>query len=241
MDWRYLSMLSSNFARSLTLALLLLQVTTGHTVCLKRMIIGQNQFAEATARKEIDILVRLSGNSGIVTYIGSSIVEQPARGRDAYIIMEFCSGGHLFGALQRMASENRLFSPSEASRLMVQVAAGVRVLHSQTPPVAHRDLKLENVLLTADGECKLCDFGSAAVGPQCVQSASERSKEEEFIEKNTTLWYRAPEMCDLFSLPRDGLLDEAVDIWALGCIFYAVLFLVHPFQVRKKDLFNQLP
>ena len=94
-------------------------------------------------------------------------------------------GGHLFGALQRMASENRFFSPSEASRLMVQVAAGVRVLHSQTPPVAHRDLKLENVLLTADGECKLCDFGSAAVGPQCVQSASERSKEEEFIEKNT--------------------------------------------------------
>jgi cyclin G-associated kinase len=207
-----------------------MDVATGRAVCLKRMIIGSNQSAEDTARKEIRLMQQLSGNPEIVTYFGSSVVEHGSS-KDAYIVMEFCQSGHLFGVLQKMASENRLFPPREAARLMAQVAAGLRVLHAQTPPVAHRDIKLENILVTAENACKLCDFGSAAVGAQSVKSQSERSTQEELIEKNTTQMYRAPEMCDLFSLPRNGTLDEAVDIWALGCVFYAMLFLVHPFQV----------
>ena len=136
-----------------------MDVATGRAVCLKRMIIGSNQSAEDTARKEIRLMQQLSGNPEIVTYFGSSVVEHGSS-KDAYIVMEFCQSGHLFGVLQKMASENRLFPPREAARLMAQVAAGLRVLHAQTPPVAHRDIKLENILVTAENACKLCDFGS---------------------------------------------------------------------------------
>lgn len=39
--------------------------------------------------------------------------------------------------------------------------------------------------------------------------------------------YRAPEMCDLY---MRSVLTEKTDVWALGCIFYALCFLKHPFQ-----------
>lgn len=39
--------------------------------------------------------------------------------------------------------------------------------------------------------------------------------------------YRAPEMVDLY---QREILTEKTDIWALGCIFYALCFLSHPFQ-----------
>jgi hypothetical protein len=43
------------------------------------------------------------------------------------------------------------------------------------------------------------------------------------IEKNTTQMYRSPEMCDLFSVSDLG---EEVDIWALGGLFFAMLYQV---------------
>ena len=213
-------------------------VATGRALCLKRMILGGNPTAEATARKEILLMSRLSGSPGIVTFFGSSLVEHGggagARGGcEAYIVMEYCRGGHLLNVLQRMAAENRSFQVKDAAALMSQVVEGLRVLHAQSPAIAHRDVKLENILVedSSNGALKLCDFGSAAVGPQDVSSASSRAVQEEVIEKSTTQAYRAPEMCDLYGTPRDGQLDEAVDIWALGCVFYTMLFLVHPFQV----------
>jgi len=120
----------------------------------------------------------------------------------------------------------------EACDLMLQITAAVAVLHSQQPPVAHRDLKLENVLVMGGGAghgltLKLCDFGSCSVGPQSLKSQEERCHQEEVVEKNTTQMYRAPEMVDLYACSE---LDESVDVWALGGVFFALLYHVHPFQ-----------
>lgn len=60
-----------------------------------------------------------------------------------------------------------------------------------------------------------------------MRNPKEREAAEEVIAKETTQMYRAPEMCDTY---MRQVLTEKTDIWALGCILYALCFLVHPFQ-----------
>lgn len=74
---------------------------------------------------------------------------------------------------------------------------------------------------------KLCDFGSVSHTPQTYLSSQERENVQEIINRTTTQMYRAPEMCDLYF--RNSLTDKT-DIWALGCIFFSLCFLKHPFQ-----------
>lgn len=75
-----------------------------------------------------------------------------------FIVMEACSGGELF---QQVESVGQL-GEERARRLGRGVVAGVTFMHSCG--VAHRDLKLENLLLDRpDGDVKICDFGLAHV------------------------------------------------------------------------------
>lgn len=78
---------------------------------------------------------------------------------------------------------------------MREIVNGVKHMHQIG--IAHRDLKIENVLLMGD-KWKLCDFGSASTEILDYSSASKQqiSKSMESFEKNTTLMYRPPEMMD---------------------------------------------
>ena len=44
-------------------------------------------------------------------------------------------------------------------RVLLQTARGMCYLHAQQPPILHRDLKSQNLLITAEWDVKLCDFG----------------------------------------------------------------------------------
>jgi AP2-associated kinase len=93
-------------------------------------------------------------------------------------------------------------------------------------------LKIENVLLE-NKKFKLCDFGSSS--NQSLDFSKIKRNEyyiyEEIFEKNTTLMYRPPEMCDLY---QQYIVNEKVDIWMLGCIVYTLCFYKHPFQDSSK-------
>mmetsp|Transcript_3532 Transcript_3532/g.2566 ORF Transcript_3532/g.2566 Transcript_3532/m.2566 type:complete len:143 (-) Transcript_3532:6-434(-) len=81
-----------------------------------------------------------------------------------YIVLEYCAGGDLFHYLDK-----RDFKVTEdlARHIAHQIAAAIYYLHSYG--IAHRDLKLENILMTDStdqAELKLVDFGlSKMVGP----------------------------------------------------------------------------
>jgi len=141
--------------------------------------------------------------------------------------------GSLFDYMEKR-QHNRLTEP-EIIGIFLQIAKGVKALHSMNPPHAHRDLKIENVLF--DGKTfKLCDFGSVSADvvdfayfytlSRTLPRELHHTKIEEF-EKRTTITYRAPEMCDPFLRFK---VDQKVDIWMLGCILFALAFYKHPFQ-----------
>ena len=192
---------------------------------LKRCDVQRSESMD-TVKKEISVLENFAGPY-IVKYMGAEIITtKVGNHRQALVLLEFCPGGHL---LDRLLARNGSFLPMEVIyRIFGQLLMGVGSLHAHNPPTVHRDLKLENVLFGADGNVRLCDFGSCETsGCVPLKCSVDRANAEEVLAKETTQMYRAPEMCDLFL--RDEL-TEKTDIWALGCIYFALCYLIHPFQ-----------
>ena len=105
-------------------------------------------------------------------------------------------------------------------------------MHSQQKPIAHRDIKIENIL--KKGNCfKLCDFGSATETTIDPKKCEKNYLLDQFssFDKFTTFMYRPPEMCDQYCKYN---INEKVDVWMLGCVLYTILFKKHPFQEAQK-------
>mmetsp|Transcript_17788 Transcript_17788/g.29455 ORF Transcript_17788/g.29455 Transcript_17788/m.29455 type:complete len:758 (-) Transcript_17788:78-2351(-) len=179
------------------------------------------------AQQEIDVMRSIPPHPLIVQCLASSSVRSSEKPNETevYMLLELCSGGHLVEIIERRAG--RKFTPAELLPIFHQVCLSVAHLHSQMPPIAHRDLKVENVIRSENGDYKLCDFGSCTTRAKRYMNRAEMLEEEERIQRFSTMMYRAPEMCDMY---RKDLINEKVDIWALGCVLYTMVFFKHPFQ-----------
>ena len=74
--------------------------------------------------------------------------------------------------------------PDLVLRVFYQTCRAVQHMHKQKPPIIHRDLKVENLLLSDQGMLKLCDFGSATTTthyPDSSWSAIQRSLVEDEV------------------------------------------------------------
>ncbi|OON18071.1 DnaJ domain protein [Opisthorchis viverrini] len=154
-------------------------------------------------------------------------------GTEFLIVTELCKGGQLSQYLPTPRHE-RPFSSEVIAQVMHQTCRAVQHMHNQCPPVMHRDLKIENLLLSEDFVIKLCDFGSASTTsytPDTSWSALQRLTVQEELEKFTTPMYRAPEMLDLY---QNYPIGTAADIWALGCILFYLSCTYHPFEDAAK-------
>lgn len=138
-----------------------------------------------------------------------------------FFVMEYASGGDL---LHLMKKKGRL-SESQARNIFVQLIRGLKFIHSKR--ILHRDIKLDNVLLTDnDGElkAKICDFGvSRNVGDG-----------EVINEQCGTPAYIAPEI-----IKKKGYKDFGADIWSLGVLLYAMVMGAMPFKANDIDGLHQ--
>ena len=119
------------------------------------------------------------------------------------IVLEYFPAGDLKQFLQLYPDP--LVPEGAAVKVLAQIATALATLHSQNPPIAHRDLKPDNVLVDAkNNRVVLSDFGLAA----------EVAEGRPFARAGTPL-YLAPETV----AGRGG---KEADLWALGCIAYAL-------------------
>lgn len=117
------------------------------------------------------------------------------------------------------------FTEKEVLHIFCDIAEAVSRLHHCQTPIIHRDLKIENILQTDDGDFVLCDFGSATARVLNPKTHGTTSVEEE-VRKYTTLSYRAPEMVDFYTGEN---ISTKADIWAMGCLLYKLMFFTLPF------------
>jgi hypothetical protein len=134
-------------------------------------------------------------------------------GGHPYLAMEFVPGGTL---AERIRQGGPL--PARAATELVAKLAGA-VAHAHSRGIVHRDIKPLNVLLTAEGEPRLTDFGLAKVG-RADQNLSATG------QVLGTPAYMAPEQ----AAGKVHEVGTAADVYALGAVLYDVLTGRPPFQ-----------
>jgi len=129
-----------------------------------------------------------------------------------YIVLEYMQGKDLFDYIQ---VRNFKLTEQRVKEIAYQIGIALKYLHSYG--IVHRDLKLENVMMSDNLETavpKLVDFGLAKlIGPN-----------EKADEPFGTLGYVAPEVL------RKEPYSFSCDLWSYGCIIYALLSGSLPFD-----------
>jgi len=200
--------------------------SSGEVFALKKVLCQDKESLEA-AEREAELLENLPTHKNIVSYFGHSIVPQESgSGKLLLLLLELCPGGHLIDLLD---NHKGVLPHDELLSTFMDIAEAVFCLHSMSPPVQHRDLKLENILRGSDGCWKLIDFGSWTTDKVDLSETAVRQLTliQEDIGRGTTPMYRPPEMVDVY---QRFAITCAVDIWMLGCILYSLMFNQHPFQ-----------
>ena len=196
------------------------------TACLKRVIVPDKAGLN-TLRAEVDAMKLLKNNRHVVSYIDSHAARSTvlAGAYEVFLLMEYCKGGGLIDFMNTRL-QNRL-TEKEILNILSQTVQGVSAMHALQPALIHRDIKIENVLISAKGEFKICDFGSVCSYIRPPRNPQELAYVQHDVLKNTTAQYRAPEMLDLY---RGLPINEKSDIWALGVFLYKLCYYTTPFE-----------
>ncbi|CRK87713.1 CLUMA_CG001503, isoform A [Clunio marinus] len=182
------------------------------------LVKGNNSIRYALKR-----MSNLCGHKNLIGYIDSSITHVGNGVHEILVLMPFYKV-HLLNLMN--SKLNVGFTEQEVLKIFCDICEGLSRLHHCQTPILHRDLKVENVLQSDNGDFVLCDFGSAT-GKILNPKTHGVAMVEEEIKKYTTLSYRAPEMIDFYTLGQP--ITTKSDIWALGCFLYKLCFFTLPF------------
>ena len=161
-------------------------------------------------KKEVDIYKILDHGPSVTNMI--EFFGKP----DCVIILEFQSGGDLFDEIVK----RNHYSENDARKACFQLLTAIKFMHDQG--IAHLDLKPENVLLDAEFNLKVTDFGEA----KTFNVGSP--KKDVFKDFAGTPEYMATEM---HKHPRKSIkYSEIVDEFAVGVILYILLTGYPPYQ-----------
>ena len=97
---------------------------------------------------ELRTYYSIGSHDNIVSFIGLSRTK-----KYILIIMDHCSNGNLINYLNSEKSfKQRIY-------ILIQILLGLNFMHTSSPPVVHRDIKPQNIVIDSDDNCKICDMG----------------------------------------------------------------------------------
>ena len=177
------------------------QTNIGRDVAIKVLIADMVDDPALLARfeREVRVIAELEHPRILPVYDYGEIEGLP------YIVMAYMSRGSLTDRISRAGAGLPL---DEVIDVFEEIAEGMNYAHLKG--VIHRDLKPSNVLLDAEGNPRLADFGIAKIS----QSNTDLTGEKVI----GTLSYMAPEM-----FRKSEQITSAVDIYALGVMLYQML------------------
>uniref|UniRef100_A0A6U1B509 Mitogen-activated protein kinase n=1 Tax=Rhizochromulina marina TaxID=1034831 RepID=A0A6U1B509_9STRA len=185
---------------------------TGERVAIKKIRRVFNDLVDAKRiLREIKLLRHFQNHENIITV--KDLITVPPNTidfTDVYIITNLMESD-----LDRIISSRQPLTDQHFQYFLYQILRGLKYIHSAS--VLHRDLKPSNLLVNANCDLAICDFGLARGVDQQTQ--------ELLTEYVQTRWYRAPELlCDMANY------DSQIDVWSVGCIFAEML--------RRKPFFR---
>ncbi|MGZ9031776.1 MAG: protein kinase domain-containing protein, partial [Burkholderiaceae bacterium] len=177
---------------------------------LPRMVWAKG-LAERMAR-ERDILATLEHPN--IARLYDAGVDQHGR---PYLALEYVEGRPI-----DVYVKERGLSVRHRLDLLLQVCAAVAFAHSRL--VVHRDLKPSNILVTADGQVRLLDFGIAKL----MEGDSTRETQlTQLAGRALTLDYASPEQIN------GEPIGTASDVYSLGVVAYEVLTGAKPYRLKR--------
>jgi serine/threonine-protein kinase len=131
--------------------------------------------------------------------------EVVSQGKVHFLVMEFVEGFNL----RDLVKIRKKLDPLLATRLMIDIVKGLN--YALENGLTHRDLKLNNVLVTSSSQAKVVDFGLATIQEESAEVAEEmpnvRTVDYSVLERAT-------------GVRKD---DRRTDIYFAGCVFYQML------------------
>ncbi|MCG3125219.1 MAG: Serine/threonine-protein kinase PknD [Phycisphaerae bacterium] len=191
------------------------QLGTKREVALK--VILEGPYAGDDARRRFEREVELAASlkhPNIVTILDSGVSHERY-----YFAMDFIRG-------QRLDRHFQSAHPSlvETLKLCEKIAHGVNFAHQRG--VIHRDLKPSNIMIDADGEPQILDFGLAKHARQGAAHQTTVQLLSVTGQILGTVAYMSPEQA---ASPQD--IDVRSDVYSLGVIFYEILLGQPPYPI----------
>lgn len=194
---------------------------TGEGVAIKKVTnVFSKKILAKRALREIKLLQHFRGHRNI-TCLYDMDIPRPDNFNECYLYEELMECD-----LAAIIRSGQPLTDAHFQSFIYQILCGLKYIHSAN--VLHRDLKPGNLLVNADCELKICDFGLAR-----GFSMDPEENAGYMTEYVATRWYRAPEIMLSFQS-----YTKAIDVWSVGCIL-AELLGGKPF-FKGRDYVDQL-